>query len=306
MPRAILISSSLGLALLLGACTKKRELEPPGKVPAGESSASSAPTQPGKAAPAPDTVDGYQVIHAKTKGGDNATIKLEAPEGWTIIKPPSEPDPHGGKFGLDEALEGLLPKKGRLVARITTDLGSLECTLFEEQAPNTVANFVGLARGLRSFYHIKEGAWVKRPLYDGSVFHRVVPEFMVQGGDYLGGRGRLGYMIPDENVTASKHDRAGQLCMANRGPNTNESQFFVTDGPAPHLDGGYTIFGECSPASVVYKIARVPQSGPPLNQPLTPVRIQSVRIERTNTPAPESEPPPSADVPPGRAVEVER
>jgi peptidyl-prolyl cis-trans isomerase A (cyclophilin A) len=303
MLRAFAMPLSLALGLWLAGCgEKKKDLEPPEAVPTGSSSAAAKQDEP-----RPETVDGYQVIHAKTKGGDNAQIKLQAPEGWTIIKPPSEPDPQGGKFGLDEALAGL-PGKGRLVARIRTDLGTLECTLFEQETPNTVANFVGLARGLRSYYHIRQGAWLKQPIYDGSNFHRVLPGFMIQGGDYLGnGSGRLGYMIPDEVVPTRKHDRAGQLCMANRGPNTNEAQFFVTDGPAPHLDGGYTIFGQCSPESVVYKIARVPQSGPPLNRPLTDVRIESVRIERTTAPAAEPEEPlPAEDVPPGRAVEVPR
>ncbi|MEK6607321.1 MAG: peptidylprolyl isomerase, partial [Myxococcota bacterium] len=110
----------------------------------------------------------------------------------------AEPDPHGGTFTIAEATAGL-PKKGKLQAVIETTQGTFTCELFEKEAPNTVANFVGLARGLRAFRDLKTGAWVKRPYYDGIIFHRVIPNFMIQGGDPSGtGRDGPGYDIADE------------------------------------------------------------------------------------------------------------
>jgi peptidyl-prolyl cis-trans isomerase A (cyclophilin A) len=107
----------------------------------------------------------------------------------------------------------------------------------------------------------------------------VIPEFMIQGGDSLGdGSGEVGYVIPDEVYPGARHDRAGHLCMANRGTNTNGGQFFITDGSSPHLDGGYTIFGRCDNTDVVSIIARVPQG--PSNRPLTDVTIEAVTITR--------------------------
>src|SRR5690606_29353807 len=151
-------------------------------------------------------------------------------------------DPLGGKFTLADATQGL-PATGKLVAEIETDQGTLSCELYDDKAPITVANFVGLARGLRPFKDPRTGEWVKRPAYDGTVFHRIIKGFMIQGGDPTGtGRGEPGYVIPDEIWEGSKHDQRGLLCMANRGKDTNGMQFFITDAAKPHLDGGYTIF----------------------------------------------------------------
>lgn len=195
---------------------------------------------------------------------------------------PTSPDPENGEFTLDEALVGL-PGKGKLHATLETSEGTIECRLFDDKAPLTVANFVGLARGLRPFWDGKQGAWVKRPLYDGTTFHRVIPGFMIQGGDHMGdGTGDVGYMVKDELHPTLKHDRAGLLCMANKGPNTNGGQFFITDAPAPHLTAmkTYTIFGECKPTSVVSKIAAVPKTFPGGERPATPVEIRKVTITR--------------------------
>jgi len=165
-------------------------------------------------------------------------------------------DPLNGKWTLDDATAGL-PKGAALTAAIETDLGTLECKLLPEKAPITVANFVGLARGLRP-WQTPSGKWEKKKAYDGTTFHRVVKGFMIQGGDALGdGTGQPGYVIPDEIWAGAKHDRGGLLCMANRGKDTNGAQFFITDAAAPHLDKSYTIFGECSPMSLVTKIASV-------------------------------------------------
>ncbi len=191
---------------------------------------------------------------------------------------PTEDDPEGGEFTLEEATEGLAGEGG-LVAEIATDFGRLECRLFSDQAPETVANFVGLVRGVRPWWDPYAGEWVRRPFYDGLIFHRVIPDFMIQGGDPLGrGRGGPGYRFEDEIREDLRHDRAGILSMANNGPNTNGSQFFILDDPAPHLNGRHTVFGVCEPTDVVHRIARVPQGAG--NRPLTDVIIRSIEIRR--------------------------
>jgi peptidyl-prolyl cis-trans isomerase A (cyclophilin A) len=187
-------------------------------------------------------------------------------------------DPTGGKFSLDAATEGL-DGFGPVVATISTSMGDLRCKLFSDKAPVTVANFVGLARGTRPFRLTGSASWEKRAAYDGTTFHRVIQGCMIQGGDPLGtGTGEPGYTIPDEVTPGDKHDRPGLLCMANRGPNTNGIQFFITDAGSAHLDGKYTIFGECSPVSVVHAIAAVPTGAG--NKPLSDVVISHVRISR--------------------------
>jgi len=281
------------IALLGIACKKPppAEEEPASEPYKSSSTTSSSTPPPSQPAARPtdsvpksdnnDTVDGYSVIHARTKDGNTTAIEIKPPDGWQIIQPPDKPDPEKGKFTLAQATAGLAPKQGTLAAQIKTSFGSFYCDLLADKAPNTVANFVGLARGLRSFWDSSKLAWVKRPYYDGTIFHRVIPNFMIQGGDYTGtGRGMIGYTIPDEVPPDMRHDKPGQLCMANKGKNTGEAQFFITEGAAPHLEGSYTIFGQCEPATLVQRIARVPQSGPPNNRPLTPVVIEHVEIKR--------------------------
>jgi peptidyl-prolyl cis-trans isomerase A (cyclophilin A) len=192
------------------------------------------------------------------------------------VPPGPAGDPRHGVFGLKDATRGLAGS-GPLYAEIATELGTLRCTLFDDRAPVTVANFVGLARGTRPWL-APEGRWVTRPAYDGTTFHRVIRGFMIQGGDPLGtGEGEPGYVIPDEIWPGASHDRRGQLAMANRGPNTNGMQFFITDGAAPHLDGGYTIFGECGPDELVARLASVPLR---VGEPVKPTRIEKVTITR--------------------------
>ncbi|HYQ41955.1 MAG TPA: peptidylprolyl isomerase [Polyangiaceae bacterium] len=190
--------------------------------------------------------------------------------------PVSEDDPLHGKFTLDDATANLAGK-GPLVAEIETDAGKLVCDLYDDKAPITVANFVGLARGLRPF-KAPDGKWTKKPAYDGTTFHRVIKGFMIQGGDPSGtGAGEPGYVIPDEVWPGSAHDSRGLLCMANRGPNTNGQQFFITDAAAKHLDGGYTIFGKCGPDAVIEKLASVEVRG---DHSVTPSKIKKVTIKR--------------------------
>jgi peptidyl-prolyl cis-trans isomerase A (cyclophilin A) len=191
---------------------------------------------------------------------------------------PADDDPLGGKFTLEDATKGL-PKVGKLFAEILTDAGTLKCELYDDKAPITVANFVGLSRGLRPFKDPKSGAWIKRPAYDNGVFHRIIKGFMIQGGDPLGtGAGEGGYVIPDEVWSGATHDRRGLICMANRGKNTNSMQFFVMDGAAAHLDGGYTIFGVCGPDNVIEKLAASEVRG---DRAVNPPKIKKVTIKRS-------------------------
>lgn len=189
---------------------------------------------------------------------------------------PTSPDPRGGRFTLEDATEGLGPGSS-LVAEIETNYGTFRCDLWPDRAPNTVANFVGLARGKREFWDPSTGQWTRRPYYNGTIFHRVIPGFMIQGGDILrSGRGGPGYEFADENV--SNHDEAGLLCMANHGPNTNGSQFFILEEPKSHLNSSYSVFGRCSPIELVRAIARVPRSRE--DRPYSAVVIREIRIHR--------------------------
>jgi len=202
-----------------------------------------------------------------------------APTPPPMLRDPNTPDPLAGKFDLKAATAGLPGAGKKLTAAIETGMGTITCKLFGDKTPNTVANFVGLARGLRPFWDPKQSAWVKRPLFDGTSFHRTIADFMIQGGDHMGdGTGQVGYTINDELV-GLKHDRAGLLCMANRGANTNGGQFFITDAAAPHLTemGTYTIFGDCTPTDLVHKIAT---SSGGMERPGAPVPIKKVTITR--------------------------
>jgi peptidyl-prolyl cis-trans isomerase A (cyclophilin A) len=132
-----------------------------------------------------------------------------------------------------------------MFATFKTSMGDIVVKLLPEKAPKTVENFVGLAEGTKEWKDPRSGQMVKQPLYDGTVFHRVIPQFMIQGGDPLGtGTGGPGYRFADEIGPDNKFNKPGLLAMANAGPNTNGSQFFITEVPTPHLDRGHTIFGE--------------------------------------------------------------
>jgi len=170
-------------------------------------------------------------------------------------------------------------------AILHTTAGDLHCTLFEKQTPVTVENFIGLASGTKDWKNPVSHASKKGvPLYDGTIFHRVIPDFMIQGGDPAGnGSGDPGYKFKDEFVSTLTFDRPGRLAMANSGPGTNGSQFFITEVPTPHLNGHHTIFGQCDPAAVVLvkQIARM-ASDPSNNRPFHPVKITHIEIRRGN------------------------
>ncbi|MBV8207220.1 MAG: peptidylprolyl isomerase [Acidobacteria bacterium] len=173
-------------------------------------------------------------------------------------------------------------------AIIETDAGRLTCELFPQEAPRNVANFIGLAEGTHEWEHPLNHRRIRMKLYDGTSFHRVIPGFMIQGGDPAGnGSGGPGYRVPDEIRTSLKFDRPGRMAMANDGANTNGSQFFVTERATPHLDGRYTIIGQCDNPSVqvVKKIARMPRDTND-DRPFNPVKIRSVTIQRENSSKP--------------------
>jgi len=169
--------------------------------------------------------------------------------------------------------------KGALIATIATNQGTIHCQLFDDKAPNTVANFIGLATGQKPWTEPQSGKTIRgKPFYDGLVFHRVIPHFMIQGGDPLGvGTGGPGYTFDDELPPDMAH-KAGTLAMANAGPSTNGSQFFIEEVGASWLNNHYTIFGQCKEIDVVTKIAGVPRG--PNDKPDSPVTIAKVTIAR--------------------------
>src|SRR3954449_11162471 len=166
-------------------------------------------------------------------------------------------------------------------ATFNTSEGTIVCRLFEKEAPKTVQNFIDLAEGKREWKHPSTGKKSSDRLYDGTIFHRVIPNFMVQGGDPAGtGFGGPGYQFEDETKgSPHKFDKSGKLAMANAGPGTNGSQFFITVAPTPWLTGNHTIFGEVIEGQdVADKISKVKKGAQ--DRPVTPVVINSITIER--------------------------
>jgi len=165
-------------------------------------------------------------------------------------------------------------------AAFTTSEGNFTVRLFDTEVPNTVANFVGLAEGTKEWTDPRTHQKVTQPYYDGIVFHRVIDGFMIQGGDPLGqGIGGPGYEFADEFHPSLRHSKAGILSMANRGPNTNGGQFFITLGPTPHLDNRHAVFGEVEGGMDVIQKIGGGKTGP-RDRPLKDIVIQRVTIER--------------------------
>jgi peptidyl-prolyl cis-trans isomerase A (cyclophilin A) len=176
------------------------------------------------------------------------------------------------------------PGKGQLYARFVTSLGNIVVRLEEQRAPKTVKNFVGLASGTQEWADPATGKVQKgAAYYDGTIFHRVIPDFMIQGGDRLGqGTGGPGYRFEDEFHPELRHSGAGVLSMANSGPGTNGSQFFITDRATPHLDNRHSVFGQAvAGIDVVKGIARVSTGA--RDKPAKDVVIQRVEIFRSES-----------------------
>ena len=175
-------------------------------------------------------------------------------------------------------------RKPGLYATLQTDQGTIVCELFEKEAPLAVKNFVDLAEGNKEYKDPKTGAMKKGHYYDGTVFHRVIPDFMIQGGDPTGtGMGGPGYKFKNESAPNVNFDKPGRLAMANAGRDTNGSQFFITDAPVGLAAADYTIFGQTIEGlDVVKKIARVPKdpSNPEHSNPVKPPVLEKVTIER--------------------------
>lgn len=181
-----------------------------------------------------------------------------------------------------ENVENKITEKKVMKALIETSMGDIEIELFEDKAPTTVANFVGLAEGTKEFTDLKTGKKTKKRFYDGLTFHRVIPDFMIQGGCPLGtGTGGPGYKFEDETKNGLKFNKPGLLAMANSGPNTNGSQFFITEVSTPWLDGNHTIFGQVAgikDLEIIKAIARIECDM--RDNPVEPVVINKITIEK--------------------------
>ena len=166
-------------------------------------------------------------------------------------------------------------------AHFTTSEGNFTARLFDAETPNTVANFTGLADGSKEWTDPRSGRKVKQPYFNGTVFHRVIDGFMIQGGDPLGqGTGGPGYTFGDEFHPKLRHDKPGILSMANRGPNTNGGQFFITLAATPWLDNKHSVFGEITDGMDVIKKIGGTATSKPGDRPVKPITVESVTIER--------------------------
>ena len=214
------------------------------------------PTQPPPGVP-PDPAPGANANNAAARPADTGAD----------VRPPVAAD-------LAEYTKDI-KGEGKLVATIETSQGAIHCELFADKTPMTVANFVGLATGKKPWLNPKTGAVEKGvPFYDGLTFHRVIPEFMIQGGDPRGtGSGGPGYRFEDEVNNGLVFDKPGLLAMANAGPGTNGSQFFITEVNPDHLNNKHTIFGACKEVDTVKKIARL--GGEPLTMKVSIAKMQS-------------------------------
>ena len=179
------------------------------------------------------------------------------------------------------AMGGKPKMPDKMYATLETNKGKIVCILYGKEAPKTVENFVGLATGEKEWIDPKTKEKVKKPLYNGTIFHRVIPDFMIQGGDPLGmGIGGPGYRFEDEFVDTLKFDQPGRLAMANSGPGTNGSQFFITVAPTEWLNNHHTIFGQVIEGQDVVNAISMVKRGQN-DKPVEPVVIEKVTISET-------------------------
>lgn len=274
----------------------------------GDASDKSKDAVEGRAKDRKDAPKGSSAKDAAAEGKDQpkadaakaAAKAAEKPKGRTFRKgqmaPPrmtpeevrayaeAQGDPEKGDFTLEEAFAGddALKGEGNLWATFKTTMGDFDCRLFEKKTPGTVANFVGLARGTRPSFNKKADVWETKKFYDGVLFHRVIANFMIQTGDPTGsGTGGPGYVIVDEFDKSLRHSKAGILSMANRGPNTGSSQFFVTVRATTNLDDRHAVFGICPNPKVPVKISKVKTARAPMpDKPVEDVKINTIEFER--------------------------
>lgn len=200
-----------------------------------------------------------------------------------------------------DAQSNVSPQPTGPTAVFDTSMGRMTCKLFSQEAPKTVANFIGLAEGTKDWtnpatHQLMHG----KTFYNGTTFHRVIPGFMIQGGDPLGtGEGGPGYAIPDEFAPNLNYDVSGRLAMANSGPNTDGSQFFITTAPFLKGNQTYTIFGQCDQHSVLVAESIADVERDSNDKPLTPVVLEKITIVQQGQPIP---PPPSAGAPEAAAA----
>ena len=267
--------TALLLVTLVAGCKSKKPDEntptadrPSGSAtPAAKSADDMKPEPVGKDPGKPAATGSAEAPAAPSGGGASAND--------TTVRPPTPDD----LAAYTKDLSG----NGPLTATIETSLGAFHCQLFPDKAPMTVANFVGLATGKKAWQDPKSGqTQVGKPFYDGLTFHRVIPGFMIQGGDPEGvGSGGPGYKFDDE-VNNGLMMKPGTLAMANAGVRgghgTNGSQFFITEGAPSHLNNRHTIFGQCKEVDLVKQIEGVPRD--PNDKPDTPVTITKVTISK--------------------------
>ncbi len=208
-------------------------------------------------------------------------ISAARPAGWSQTAPAAKTAPAKKPAAAVAAKPAAAPAAGP-TAIIDTTAGKMNCTLFPDKAPIGVANFIGLAQGTKDWTNpISHAKKHGVPLYEGTIFHRVIPDFMIQGGDPAGsGSGDVGFMFKNETSPTLKFDRPGRLAYANAGPDTNGSQFFITEVPYASLNGGYTIFGQCDEATVAL-VKQITRMGRDANdRPYRPVKINHITITK--------------------------
>ena len=227
--------------------------------------------QPAPAAPQPPAATPPAPVDTPTPPAEKPTPPAEKPTPPKELPAAETAKPSAAKYGPGT------------YAHFTTNHGGMVARLFDKDAPKTVENFVGLAEGKKQWMNPRTNSMVRRPYYNNLTFHRIIPGFMIQGGDPEGtGTGGPGFTFEDEFSPNLRHSKAGILSMANRGPNTNGGQFFITLGPTPHLNNRHSVFGELVEGMDTLKaIGNVPTQKSD-NKPLKPVVIKSVRIERVS------------------------
>ena len=260
------------IALMAAGCGGAPEPARPADTPAATPAPTPAPTPTPEAAP-PATPTEKPTTPAETPAPSTEKPATTPPAETAKPAAPEKPAVSAEKYGPG------------VYAHFTTTHGNFIVRFFEKDAPLTVQNFVGLAEGKKQWTDPRTNRLVRRPYYNNLTFHRIIPNFMIQGGDPTGtGFSGPGFKFNDEVSPKLKHDRPGIVSMANSGPNTNGGQFFITVAPYSSLDGKYSVFGEVVEGlDKVVAISKVPTTGPrgdPQNKPLKPVIMKSVTIER--------------------------